>query len=183
MSGISNSSASGHSIHFVIGHSCRPREGQRPCDPRLVGGAALTLARRSAVNAGFAQRCRPEVGAPSREIGVAWHRRCRFRAPARCRSETGAPAVRLAWRSVVGAGFALPRGADRRSALPAVPALLRGRRFAPSRHPSDRGSAFPRRPLLFVGETRAQATPGSTRTPIRRPVWPTAAPAAVIPQK
>ena len=35
----------------------------------------------------------------------------------------------------------------------------------------------------FVGETRAQATPGSTRTPIRRPVWPTAAPAAVTPQK
>ena len=39
------------------------------------------------------------------------------------RSETGAPAVRAAWRSVVGAGFALTRDAGRRPALQAVPAL------------------------------------------------------------
>ena len=32
----------------------------------------------------------------------------------------------LAWRSVIGAGFALPRDAGRRPALQAVPALLRG---------------------------------------------------------
>ena len=36
----------------------------------------------------------------------------------------------LAWRGVVGAGFALPRDADRRSAFQAVPALLLGRRYA-----------------------------------------------------
>ena len=41
-----------------------------------------------------------------------------FRAPARCRSETGAPckggaALTLAWRGVIGAGFALPRDAGR----------------------------------------------------------------------
>ena len=73
-------------------------------------------------------------------------------------------AFTLARRSVSGAGFALPRDAGpHREDWPEV--------------------GVPSPALLFVGETRAQATPGSTRTPIRRPVWPTAAPAAVIPQK
>ena len=36
----------------------------------------------------------------------------------------------LAWPGVVGAGFALSRDADRRSAFQAVPALFRGRRCA-----------------------------------------------------
>ena len=40
---------------------------------------------------------------------------------------------RLAWRSVIGAGFALPRDAGQRSAFQAVPALFRNRRYAVSR--------------------------------------------------
>ena len=38
----------------------------------------------------------------------------------------------FAWRSTFGAGFALPRDADRRSAFQAVPALLLGRRYGVS---------------------------------------------------
>ena len=52
-------------------------------------------------------------------VGDRRSKRCRrwFRAPARCRSETGAP-------SVVGAGFALPRDAGRRPALPVSRVVL-----------------------------------------------------------
>ena len=125
---------------------------------RSVSGAGFALPRDARPH----REDWPEVGVPrrprassrisdtrvrSREIGVAQRRRCRFRAPARCRSETGAPsrprasspsairgsaAVRLAWHSVVGAGFALPRDAGQRPALQAVPAILLGQRYAVS---------------------------------------------------
>ncbi len=55
--------------------------------------------------------------------------------PVRCASRSGAGPHRenwpLAWRSVVGAGFALPRDAGRRPALH-VPVILRGWRYAGS---------------------------------------------------
>ena len=154
-----------------------------------MGGAAVTLAWRSVVGAGFAlprdAGRRPALQAPrlfgvgdarcGSHVGMAQRRPRWFRAVARCRSETGAPgaalvrgwrwamrqsrwhgaalsalvsrsrampvgdrrsrrracsrlamgdaAVTLAWRSVVGAGFALPRDAGRRPALQ-VPRLF-----------------------------------------------------------
>ena len=57
-------------------------------------------------------------------------------------------ALTLAWRSVVGAGFALPRDAGRRPAFQAVPALLRGRRCAIS--------------LRFAQRCRCEAPTGRT---------------------
>ena len=94
--------------------------------------APWALALAGAVLSALVSRSRAmPVGGPHRRSSapggwgtrVGWARCCRgwFRAPARCRSETGAPtegaALALAGRSVVGAGFALPRDAGRRPAL------------------------------------------------------------------
>ncbi len=54
--------------------------------------------------------------------------------------ENGA-ALTLAWRHVIGAGFALPRDADRGSAVQAVPALVHGRQSA-LRGPPGRGAGL-----------------------------------------
>ena len=131
------------SLTRLVSRTPTGRTGRRSMSPRFCAD------RRYAVRSsemGGAQRC--------------W---CGFRAPARCRSETGAPcprdstqigdtpfaAVRLAGRSVVGAGFALPRDAGRRPALH-VPAILRGWRTAERaktmaansvRCPRDRGES------------------------------------------
>ena len=79
----------------------------------------------------------------------------------------------LAWRRVIGAGFALPRDADRRSAFQAVPA-----RFLPqpravsraSRRAVPGGAPFPacRRRDQF-GATALQAPRGGPRRRSRRP--------------
>ena len=118
-----------------------PRDaGRRPALHREIG-----VARRCWCRFRAPARCRSETGAPGREIGVARRRWCGFRAPARCRSETGASTVRLWWRSVDAAGFALPRDAGWRPALH-VRLAWRGVVGAGFALPRDAG----RRPALHV---------------------------------
>ena len=75
------------------------RSRRRACSRLAMGDAAVTLAWRSVVGAGFAlprdagRRC-------GNQVGRAQRHRCWFRAAARCRSETGAPIPALVrgWR-------------------------------------------------------------------------------------
>ena len=122
--------------------------GHDPGDAARRDGGECTLVGRSVMSAGFAlprdAGRRPALRSRASRDGMWWgihvgraqrHERW-FRAPARCRSETGAPfrapagmgcgaEFTLAGRSVMSAGFALPR-ADRRSALPGLRAALPG---------------------------------------------------------
>ena len=95
------------------------RRRSRP--PGLEGGAGLTAAWRSVIGAGFAlprdagRRAPPGElpGAPvARGDGLVGYRR-RSRPP----GLEGGAGLTAAWRSVIGAGFALPRDAGRRPAL------------------------------------------------------------------
>ena len=178
----------------------------------IRGSAALTLAWRSAVGAGFAlprdAGRRPALRCRARFTCVGG---TRLRGPAgRCADRRSAlqavPALlhnrqyAISWRSVVGAGFALPRdagrrpalrcrarftrvggtwfplsraitrigdtrsrgpagrGADRRSALQAVPAILLGRRYA-GPQPSHQN----RRRTADRAKNKWQRTSGSLR--------------------
>ena len=120
-----------------------------------MGGAAVTLAWRSVVGAGFAlprdAGRRPALQAPrlfvvgdgrcGSHVGMAQRRRRWFRAPARCRSETGAPGPALVrgWRCAMRQsrwhGAALSALVSRCRAMPvgdrrSRPALVRGWRCA-----------------------------------------------------
>ena len=90
------------------------RTGRRSTACRSVVGAGFALPR----DAGRRPPPGELAGAPRREIGVAQRCWCGFRAPHAGRPHReNWPAlhgVRLGWRSVVGAGFALPRDAGRR---------------------------------------------------------------------
>ena len=109
--------------------------GERPRHPGLGEGADLTLASRSIIGAGFAL----PRGADRRsafQAVPALLRRQRYAVPpacgARCRPEIGVPSRPRAFFAVGDTRFRPPaaRGADRRSAFQAVPALLRGQRYA-----------------------------------------------------
>ena len=132
------------------------RSRRRACSRLAMGDAAVTLAWRSVVGAGFAlprdAGRRPALQVAALVCGwrcamrqSGWQgaassvlvSRCRAMPVGDRRSNSRAcsglamrdAAVTLAWRSVVRAGFALPRDAGRRPALQ-VAALVRGWRWA-----------------------------------------------------
>ena len=121
----------------VAGRKRDRRSGERSRHPVLGEGAALTLAWRNVIGAGFAlPRDAGRTGAPVPRFFGGW--RC-----ANCASRSGAGFAlhagprafsRLAMRDLAARraavpGFALPRDAGRRPGAP-VPALFRGWRCA-----------------------------------------------------
>ena len=126
---------------------------------RRFVGYALHAGRRTAVSLRYAQRCRPEVGVPSRPRAssrLAVRPLAPLRGAVPTRGRRSKPSPRFFAVGIARSRCATRSGADRRSAFQAVPALLsrlavrplaplRGAVPAPTGR-TDQRSAFPSRP-------------------------------------